>query len=164
MVQITNPNAIDNEFTPEQQAWIDKLKSGKYKQGQGQLKRKNSKGKLEYCCLGIAASCVLKISNTKDELGNYVFNFGGPLSLINLHRCEPLRLHDGTGSIEPILDYEELKVYFSESIIHRSFSLTELNDNGATFKEIGAFIERNPWRVFKNFDNPNDKKTKRKVK
>jgi hypothetical protein len=34
--------------------WLEALRSGKYKQGVGQLRRTKLNGSFEYCCLGVA--------------------------------------------------------------------------------------------------------------
>lgn len=47
--------------------WIKALRSGKFKQGNGILKRKNYKNDYEYCCLGVLAEisgCKIKTGGT----------------------------------------------------------------------------------------------------
>lgn len=49
----------------EKQAWIDALRSGKYEQGHGVLRRRD-----EYCCLGVYADAVLHCEWSIDKRGS----------------------------------------------------------------------------------------------
>lgn len=54
---------MDNQKLPEEfkRKWVEALRSGKYKQGRGQLKDTQD----QYCCLGVA--CII-VGYTKDQL------------------------------------------------------------------------------------------------
>lgn len=45
--------------------WLCALRGGKYKQGRNVLKKKNEKGEIEYCCLGVLCDIYLKNNNGK---------------------------------------------------------------------------------------------------
>ena len=99
--------------------WIAALKSGKYTQGQGCL-RKNGK----YCCLGVAADvlgCVWEkgANNVNDKC-----SFNGERAHVFL----PIAFHNMLGLSK---DYE--------------IKLTKLNDtNGLKFEVIANYIESLP--------------------
>ncbi|NBQ68164.1 MAG: hypothetical protein EBU46_04735, partial [Nitrosomonadaceae bacterium] len=45
------------------QRWLNALRSGKYKQGEGSLRQLDNEGKPQYCCLGVL--CDLHRISTK---------------------------------------------------------------------------------------------------
>ena len=48
---------MDFKLDPEKKAkWLKALRSGRYTQGRAKLRKKVSKGKYEYCCLGVYAN------------------------------------------------------------------------------------------------------------
>lgn len=103
---------------PNQQAWIDALRSGKYQQGTSFLINEN-----KYCCLGVLAA-IAGCSMSKDENGAEFFN-----------NCEEF-------APQQAMDFVALKNDcggFGED--YMIDSLTYLNDNGKTFKEIADIIE-----------------------
>lgn len=66
-------------------AWVKALKSGKYKQTKGALKRKTSHG-IGYCCLGVLCSIVegAEFDKQPDAKGEYSVYYGGHSSVANL--------------------------------------------------------------------------------
>lgn len=65
--------------------WIEALRSGKYKQGKGQLKQDD-----RYCCLGVLqeiTNCDLDLRNQTEKL-SYDFLYGGHQNLlIEMNDC-----------------------------------------------------------------------------
>ncbi len=51
---------------PLQTKWLEALKSGKYQHGRGLLCKINSKGKMEYCCLGVLCE-IMGVEKTMDD-------------------------------------------------------------------------------------------------
>lgn len=113
---------------PNQQKWVDALRSGDYKQTNGRLRDNNG-----FCCLGVGC----EIFDVRKEcfMPEEIWKYGNensvevaPIELINA-----LSLHDNIGTI------------------HGPFpnDLANLNDNGFTFAEIADFIEREPQFVFR---------------
>jgi len=100
--------------------WIAALRSGKYEQGRDQLRS----GK-EYCCLGVL--CDLAVKN------RVISRFIGKDELLprKVQKWAALSTDDGA--------------YFTT---YFTGSLTGLNDDGESFKEIADVIERKPKGLF----------------
>lgn len=132
------------QYTPEQTAWLEALESGEYKQCRFVLCNANENS---YCCLGVACEIANKLRP----------------GIVDITVSEVLVYHN-TG-LRP--DKVKVKVYGSESsvlpfAIERLFrlysrngkdrscptALSELNDNGKSFKEIAAIIRANPQNFF----------------
>lgn len=113
--------------------WIEALRSGKYKQGKGYLKRND-----EYCCLGVACE-ILGATQEKrpSEPGVTWFSLNGtsmfilPNGIRNL-----LGLSTGIGDFN-ITDFDLV-----------SNSLALMNDAGSSFDEISNMIESEPKGLF----------------
>ncbi len=104
--------------------WLEALRSGKYKQTTGCLK--NEKG---YCCLGVLSDLYAKQFNI-----NWV--------PVENYKREEILDH-GALLADPIQEWAELhnrnpRIYDYE----HSKTLSDLNDEGNSFKEIADFIER----------------------
>lgn len=80
-----------------------------------------------YCCLGVAT---------------------------HLHNPDHLMLEGDEGHLPN--DITGLHLFGAAGrIIEGSHNfLTNLNDDGVTFLEIAAIMEKTPWKVFSNFDEP----------
>lgn len=107
---------------PNQQKWVDALRSGEYKQTKGTLRREYCEGKVGYCCLGVAAA---------------LFE-GGPIRGGTLFSCP--------------ITYNALKMKSADGLIgYYGFatSLANLNDNNNfTFSEIADIIEQKAEQLF----------------
>jgi len=57
-------------------AWVKALRSKKYKQAQGGLRRQIEDGGFGYCCLGVACE-VFRLKTGKGDWGNTVFSSAG---------------------------------------------------------------------------------------
>lgn len=101
--------------------WIKALRSGKYRQGQGEL---YSKGK--YCCLGVLAR-IQGCSTTKllhhDDMTKPPVGFGGRL---------------GSNTRDTLIEMNDGRMYRDPN----TGALTDGIDK-KSFKEIAAFIEAN---------------------
>lgn len=114
--------------------WIQALRSGEFKQGQEALK--NEYG--QYCCLGVLCE-VKKVPVTGTDVVGKTF-FGGDSGYFPEVYLSSASLKAATGH------FEASKVKWPRSIpkrLRENESLANLNDNGATFKQIAAFIELN---------------------
>ena len=123
-----------NQFNDAQEKWLRDLETTDAKQGKSELYEDD-----RFCCLGRGAVvcgvsaeelCSISASTLRDDDALDRVRFA-------------LRLRDDCGSF---------MVNAAENIT----ALTEMNDNGSSFKEIAAFIRANPWQVFTNFDKPGD--------
>jgi len=152
-----------NQFTPDQEAWLQLLESGKHKQGRLRLKQSKGEG-VCYCCLGLACEFVLKLPNGPSVVNPDSFEFTGPLNrfeqsvlpYIDDEYTAPMEFYGAAGDIAP-----EFREGFSDAMRKAGFlhvnlwsSLAEYNDHEATFAQIAAAIRAMPWAVFKNFKAP----------
>lgn len=105
-------------MNPEiKQKWVAALRSGKYVQGKGTLKRNNEDGTAKYCCLGVICQ-ELNIVNKKMK---DLTSFDGCIGILSQ------RIRELTG----VLDLE-MNV------------LTNMNDAyGKSFSQIADYIEAN---------------------
>jgi len=117
--KITNQTDFDNRKLLDKdikKAWIEALRSGKYEQGRGYLKKDNC-----YCCLGV----ICEINNKLDEHGWIVG--GGNYYLSDSLEKEFNMNHNG---------------YFKGFTIDENTCLTEMNDSGRYhFGQIAEVIE-----------------------
>ena len=60
-----------HKFTPFQRAWLDALKSGRFRQGRKRLARRLKNKKVEYCCLGVACSIAPKFGVKLKKASKY---------------------------------------------------------------------------------------------
>lgn len=107
---------------PNQQKWVDALRSGEYEQGKEYLEDDN-----KYCCLGIACSIA-------EENGIAVNkNIDGSLSGFTLRF--QTQAQEWLGIIDDIGRYQ-------------CTSLARLNDDGSSFLEIADVIEKHAEELF----------------
>lgn len=131
-----------NEFTSEQEQWLQALESGKYSQCKDKLWKELKPNKKSFCCLGIAHQLFdpSNINMNPCPLENQ-YSHGGVLG-------EELRkrmfFKGAEGDISPV-------IVFKGEYYH---NLASMNDNGVNFKQIANMIRQKPWKVFTNFDNP----------
>lgn len=120
------------EYTLEQmkenrRLWVEALRSGEYKQGQGYLRSHDD----HYCCLGVL--CDLAGANWRptDYVGTPVFE--AEIGCFS-HAPHFVRHHVGLR--------DSLGEMFCRD------ALSSLNDRGASFSEIADLIESNPPGLF----------------
>jgi hypothetical protein len=103
--------------------WIAALRSGRYKQVTGRLRRENG-----HCCLGVL--CDILNPDGWEEINNgYSFQYQGI--------CSSAELPD---NIPPLLGLESINT----NIYLKDISLIALNDHkGYSFKQIADYIEEN---------------------
>jgi hypothetical protein len=102
--------------------WVEALRSGKYRQGQGQLKTSTG----EYCCLGVA--CEVSGLGTWSDSREYAVGSWGSRSTLPL----PVMEWYGFESGDPRVNWYDGRP-----------AVSRLNDNaGATFDQIAYAIEK----------------------
>ena len=112
--------------------WVEALRSGKYKQGKGQLMAVVSENEKEYCCLGVL--CDLS------GVGEWVFEKG----------CIPEYV-TATGNIIGLYSVDVIEWAGMKSTIGKLYydeidtCLAIINDEGVPFSKIAEIIEEN-WR------------------
>ena len=120
--------------------WLRALRSGSYKQGVGGLHSIDQEGNSTFCCLGVACDLyLLEVGDlTKRRLPRGQVAYGEEYSYLPQQVAEWLGLwsYDGT-----FLDPENI-------LLPEERSLADLNDNGATFREIAETIERKEGSLF----------------
>jgi len=118
--KITNQTEFDNRKLLDKEikkAWIEALRSGKYKQGRMCLKRDN-----EYCCLGV----LCEINNKLEEFGCLIGTSNNVYLSENLEEEFNL-IYNG---------------HFKGFLIDEMRCLTEMNDSrNFTFEQIAEVIE-----------------------
>jgi hypothetical protein len=111
--------------------WVAALRSGKYKQGTGKLKKSTPDGD-RFCCLGVL--CDLFINDERNKLitrDRWEFNKEGHYELLGYVGILPAVVNDWA-----YLDKEK-------STPSRADKLTSLNDDHKkSFKEIADIIEK----------------------
>jgi len=114
--------------------WCERLRSGKFKQGRGSLKRfgKND-GIITYCCLGVLADMaveegVIEEPNLKDNLYFYDNNVYAVLLPPVVQNWAGLKTCEG-------------KISSLNTSV--GASLAYFNDKGISFNDIAVLIEKN---------------------
>lgn len=131
------------KLTPEQEQWLTALESGEYKQGEQELRSKDDC----FCCLGVA--CELFIPNTRKTTTRGRTMEGEP-NVVNFYGEEE-NAASAPREIKKLLHLQNrYGATKGKHVLAGSVhdSLVSMNDNGATFKEIAAFIRANPEKVF----------------
>ena len=117
--------------------WVEALRSGKYEQGSGALKRRVDDGEYEFCCLGVA--CELFGSGIRQRVrddGCVVYGEDwetGWFFSLPPEVMRALGLSGHMGGFPTSLGTE---------------TLAGLNDTGKTFAEIADIIESEPPGLF----------------
>ncbi len=142
------------KFTPQQEAWLQALESGTYKQGKNRLCLINPSGEKSYCCLGVAYELArepLKLINTVEE------KFGEDKSPVYTDGK-----HNSCAALIPSL--KEYYGFMGDTAAITSVTSTDpLVDDGRpcslasandtydwSFQKIAEFVRANPERVFTN--------------
>jgi hypothetical protein len=119
--------------------WIRALRSGKYKQGEDQLRSGD-----KFCCLGVACDLYAKAHGVKWEKfksdGDDLFSFFKLVGKLPSVVQNWLGLTDACGVYS--IDNQPKQRPLTES-------LADLNDDGFSFQEIAAIIESEPTGLFK---------------
>ncbi len=110
------------QLGPLQQAWVDALRSGKYKQGKKLLRDGD-----QHCCLGVLCELAVEARVTK-RIGSStdVCGYGDN----NVTNFPPSEVQDWIGlrSVQGLIP-------------STSLTLTTINDHGKPFDEIATIIE-----------------------
>jgi hypothetical protein len=118
------------KLTPKQvrKIWIDALKSGRYRQGNGYLAQRKSKH-VNYCCLGLLSELACKAGVVEKKVHGEQNAYGGDRYYL------PSAVKEWAG----------IKTVQGE---FGDISLAELNDQGKSFEEIAKVIESSPDGLF----------------
>ena len=118
-------------LTEPQKKWLAALRSGEFQQCQGQLSKDGG-----YCCLGVACEIFREeLSLEKHELtsrNGYSYNESYQ------YLPEKVREYLALNTIQGFFRKKDGKCEY----------LSNLNDNGKTFKEIADIIEENADQIF----------------
>jgi hypothetical protein len=113
--------------------WVNALRSGKYKQGQGALKQYNDKGQAQHCCLGVLC-----------ELYNDTMKKNRKKILSEEFDAGYVRLNNNITSLpHEVMEWAGIEDNFGEFMTHPYGSLADLNDLGKSFTTIATIIEEN---------------------
>jgi len=112
---------------PNQTKWLAELRSGKYLQGDTDLRSKDD----EYCCLGIACE-LFEVPRNLSQSGER-YEYDGHSATAPSEVVAALALYSELGSSQP-RDID---------------SLAGLNDSGKTFEEIADLVEKDPSQYFR---------------
>lgn len=133
------------KLTDKQEAWLQALESGEYQQTTEVLRDENG-----FCCLGIACDLsdtghwVTFHNQSSYKVKETVHDNLPPLQVWR----DELHLYDENASFGRCLIEKPTDFEITPGISAKS--LVRANDQGATFKEIAAFIRANPEEVFTN--------------
>lgn len=130
------------------QKWVEALRSGKYRQGKMALKTKSKRGTVRHCCLGVL--CELYNKNHKNKLKvkkntNPCDQIeGSPNTTVFEYDSYPKTLPDKVKNWAGIDENtgQFLRGDGYEVKNQKLFHLADMNDQGASFKEIANFIEK----------------------
>ena len=120
-------------------AWLDALRSGKYKQGNGKLLGDN----FAYCCLGVACDLFQKMYGEGEWVeacsgeSGFRFSIDGESERGRL----PVRVKNALGLAERDGGYHDKDN-------NRYTTLLAQNDDGVPFSEIADIIEAEPEGLF----------------
>ena len=125
--------------------WVEMLRSGEYKQGNGFLKRKISLEEPTYCCLGVLSELAVKegVIPEPEEI-NESFFYGRKIGTngSRYYLCEEVMKWSGVdshGGYDPLPGNGGFTKF-----------LTSDNDRGKNFNEIADIIENNYLATEKN--------------
>lgn len=138
----TEEEEREMELGPNQKAWIQALRSGKYKQAKKRLKTENG-----FCCLGVACDLTgedWEVDYQDDRFSDEkLFSFKGARSVLPPSVKDWLDLASDAGVIQL-----SINIPFIPVIEVGSRSLAQMNDDGASFEEIAAILEGMPQYFF----------------
>ena len=116
--------------------WVAALRSGKYKQGVGSLKRKSDTGEEQFCCLGVLCDIFPKGRGNWDDFYNY--NFDIPKSINSFNWQGERRTNTSvSGTLDDtILEYVGLTDNQAQKL------MTFNDDDKRSFNWIASYVER----------------------
>lgn len=122
--EVKIPEVITTTSIRGKDEWVKALRSGKYKQQEGCLRRGDG-----FCCLGVKRDLEgcewIPFNNGPRYLdGTYMLNYRGDSGL------------DGSGYFQGVVSYMD-----QFNIEKQASNLSKLNDFGFTFQEIADIIE-----------------------
>lgn len=110
--------------------WVAALRSGRYVQVKGSLKRKYAAGNERHCCLGVL--CELHAKATKATKASWTVSVDkGHMLYLGSRGVLPQRVVEWAGLTEP-----------SPYCNRKKTTLLSMNDGGATFAKIANEIEK----------------------
>jgi hypothetical protein len=141
---------LDPDFKKK---WVEELRSGKWKQGEGGLHKQRGDDEL-FCCLGVCLALALP---SEGEIWAYDGRIMPPVEKLPFQEqpsCSDFEIHDRdewaprvpTRIAKGVLGAERVKRITKRTRTTKlglpsSLTLTFLNDNGVTFTEIADIIE-----------------------
>lgn len=131
---------------PLQKKWIKALRSGKYRQAEGQLCEYDHHRHYKHCCLGVACELI----HGKDFFRKQRREFeGGGLSRWESECSVDKNIGQVLGEMErKSIGLRRNDGCPTDDNFNILLSLAEYNDEGYSFKEIADIIEKNPHRYF----------------
>ncbi len=114
---------------PLQDEWLQALESGLYQQCTSLLFSPGFDCRESYCCLGLASQVCESHGTRLDETNEELLEN-------SVQRRMKFRSEDGGIESE------------DKPQLHGKRALSEANDDGATFRQIAAFVREDPSRVF----------------
>jgi hypothetical protein len=124
--------------------WVKALRSGKFKQGQGTLKKFNKQGQAQHCCLGVL--CELyndtmkknkkktlpeKVCDNDRDFSYGYSRFGGKKEDLPKEVKDWAGMRSGLGN------------FYGDIYLLNQTCLADINDIGKKFKTISDIIEKN---------------------
>lgn len=127
------------------QAWLDALRSGKYKQGKERLCRINDEQEKEYCCLGVLCDLAVKETNLSAFVKGRLVLYENEYSMLPKTVIKWAELDEEDGENPTVLRgaqiYKELGEKADKDA--QNISLVELNDTiELNFNQIADIIEK----------------------
>lgn len=119
--------------------WIRALRSGKYKQGEGNLLKMNADGTGNYCCLGVLCELAAKdgVVAWRNTPGEPVLNINGETGMLPMSVQQWADIKDNRGWLtsNPTVsqDDDNYEVVASEAN----------DEEGLTLREIADLIQKN---------------------
>lgn len=124
-----------NKLNKNAKKWVKALRSGKYKQTNGQLTALKKGEPVAHCCLGIL--CELAVADGVE---------------VKIRDSVDTRTYDGNGGVPPdaVMKWAGLRHAAGDIIVQKESSdLTELNDTQRkSFKQIARVIEQKAKELF----------------
>lgn len=126
-------------LTPVQQAWVDALRSGNYKQGQAVLRDADGRS----CCLGVACEMAVDAGVLSDEHVKTKYSEDAEKTVVFYDRAE---LYPPS-TVVKWLGLRNDRGGWDESA-RNNHTLAGANDDGKTFAEIADLIEEHADTLF----------------
>jgi hypothetical protein len=143
---LTNQPTAD-VLTPAQRAWVDDLRSGKFKQTFGILTQVNDDGSRSHCCLGIA--CERAVAEGIIPPGQVLAQDQDALTYVGEDDDEVSVALLGSPAIRDYFGFKDENPHFTTPDGDRIY-LSDLNDSGRyTFEDIADLVEANAAELFR---------------